>query len=161
MYSDQHVRACDAKREAVAGRPAEFFAAGRLDQGEFDDRVGRAMSAKTRADLSALFADLPETGTALVPELPAGRRGAGRAGRVARGGSRGAGSPGGGARGAGSAIEFRLDATSGVLTYLQLVHQVEHALTAARATASDTTADRATRAAVRTTMTTSTAERRP
>src|SRR5262245_17620990 len=30
--------------------------------------------------------------------------------------------------GAGSPIEFRLDAASGVPTYLQLVHQVEHAL---------------------------------
>jgi GntR family transcriptional regulator len=30
--------------------------------------------------------------------------------------------------GAGSPIEFRLDASSGVPTYLQLVHQVEHAL---------------------------------
>ena len=28
----------------------------------------------------------------------------------------------------GSPIEFRLDAASGVPTYLQLVHQVEHAL---------------------------------
>ena len=34
----------------------------------------------------------------------------------------------GGSRGAGSVIEFRLDAGSGVPTYLQLVHQVEHAL---------------------------------
>jgi GntR family transcriptional regulator len=31
-------------------------------------------------------------------------------------------------RGPGSLIEFRLDAASGVPTYLQLVHQVEHAL---------------------------------
>jgi GntR family transcriptional regulator len=31
-------------------------------------------------------------------------------------------------RGSGSPIEFRLDATSGVPTYLQLVQQVEHAL---------------------------------
>ena len=30
--------------------------------------------------------------------------------------------------GPGSPIEFRLDAASGVPTYLQLVHQVEHAL---------------------------------
>jgi GntR family transcriptional regulator len=30
--------------------------------------------------------------------------------------------------GSGSAIEFRLDTASGVPTYLQLVHQVEHAL---------------------------------
>src|SRR5256884_7553970 len=33
-----------------------------------------------------------------------------------------------GARGGASPIEFRLDAASGVPTYLQLVHQVEHAL---------------------------------
>jgi GntR family transcriptional regulator len=33
-----------------------------------------------------------------------------------------------GARGPTSPIEFRLDAASGVPTYLQLVHQVEHAL---------------------------------
>jgi GntR family transcriptional regulator len=36
--------------------------------------------------------------------------------------------PGAGPRGPGSPIEFRLDATSGVPTYLQLVQQVEHAL---------------------------------
>jgi GntR family transcriptional regulator len=33
-----------------------------------------------------------------------------------------------GPRGPASPIEFRLDGTSGVPTYLQLVHQVEHAL---------------------------------
>jgi GntR family transcriptional regulator len=33
-----------------------------------------------------------------------------------------------GSRGAGSLIEFRLDASSGMPTYLQLVQQVEHAL---------------------------------
>ena len=36
--------------------------------------------------------------------------------------------PAAGARGAGSPIEFRLDAATGVPTYLQLVQQVEHAL---------------------------------
>ncbi len=112
MYSDQHLRVSDAEREAVTGRLAEHFAAGRLDQAEFDDRVGRAMSAKTRADLSGLFADLSETGAPAVPELPRG----------------GGGTPGGGPRGPGSPIEFRLDAASGVPTYLQLVQQVEHAL---------------------------------
>jgi GntR family transcriptional regulator len=40
----------------------------------------------------------------------------------------GASTPGAGSRGSGSPIEFRLDAASGVPTYLQLVHQVEHAL---------------------------------
>jgi GntR family transcriptional regulator len=116
MYSDQHLRVSDAEREGVCGQLAEHFAAGRLDQAEFDDRVGRAMSAKTRADLRGLFADLPEplseTGAPAVPELPRG----------------GGGTPGNGPRAPGSPIEFRLDPASGVPTYLQLVHQVEHAL---------------------------------
>ena len=112
MYSDQQLRVSDAEREAAAGRLAEHFAAGRLDQAEFDDRVRRALNAKTRADLRGLFADLSETGVPAGPELPRG----------------GAGPPGDGPRGPGSPIEFRLDAASGVPTYLQLVHQVEHAL---------------------------------
>jgi GntR family transcriptional regulator len=117
MYSDQHLRVSDAEREAVIGRLAEHFAAGRLDQAEFDDRVGRAMSATTRAHLSGLFAGLSETGDPAVPELPRGGSG-----------TPGGGPPGGGPRGPGSPIEFRLDAASGVPTYLQLVQQVEHAL---------------------------------
>jgi len=116
VYSDQHLRVSDAEREAVSGRLAEHFAAGRLDQAEFADRVGRAMSAKTRGDLRGLLADLSETGAPAVPELARGG-----------GGTPGA-TPGGGSRGPGSPIEFRLDAASGVPTYLQLVHQVEHAL---------------------------------
>ena len=112
MYADQHLRVSDAEREAVCGGLAEHFAAGRLDQAEFDDRVGRAMSAKTRAGLRGLFADLSEAGAAAMPGL-------------ARGGG---GTPEDGPRGPGSPIEFRLDAASGVPTYLQLVHQVEHAL---------------------------------
>ena len=38
------------------------------------------------------------------------------------------GPPAPGQRGSASPIEFRLDSASGVPTYLQLVHQVEHAL---------------------------------
>jgi len=120
VYSDQHLRVSDAEREAVSGRLAEHFAAGRLDQAEFDDRVGRAMSAKTRGDLRGLLADLSETGAPAGPELA-------RGGGGTSGGTSG-GTPGGGPRGPGSPIEFRLDAASGVPTYLQLVHQVEHAL---------------------------------
>jgi uncharacterized membrane protein len=73
-YADQHMRVSDAERQEVADRLAEHFASGRLDQGEFDDRVGRAMGAKTRADLGGLFADLPETGAPVVPEHPRYRR---------------------------------------------------------------------------------------
>lgn len=71
MYSsDQHLRVSDAERQAVTDRLAEHFADGRLDQAEFDDRVGRAMNAKTRADLSGLFSDLPETGAPAVADHP-------------------------------------------------------------------------------------------
>ena len=73
-YSDQHLRVSDAERQAVADRLAEHFADGRLDQAEFDDRVGRAMNAKTRADLSGLFSDLPDTGAPAVPDHPLRRR---------------------------------------------------------------------------------------
>ena len=75
-YSDQHLRVSDAERQAVADRLGAHFAEGRLDQDEFDERAGRAMSAKTRADLSGLFEDLPDlstrpqTGTAPVPARP-------------------------------------------------------------------------------------------
>ena len=51
----------------------------------------------------------------------------GRAGAAAASGGGGS-TPGAGPRGPGSPIEFRLDAATGVPTYLQLVHQVEHAL---------------------------------
>src|SRR5258705_5026005 len=59
--SDQHMRVSDAERQAVADRLAEHFSSRRLDQAEFDERIGKAMSAKTRADLNGLFDDLPET----------------------------------------------------------------------------------------------------
>ena len=75
LHSDQDLRVSDAERQAVADRLAEHFADGRLDQAEFDDRVGRAMNAKTRADLSGLFSDLPETGAPAVPDGPRRRRG--------------------------------------------------------------------------------------
>ena len=70
--SDQHMRVSDAERQAVADRLAEHFSSGRLDQAEFDERVGRAMNAKTRADLSGLFDDLPETGAPAATGQAAG-----------------------------------------------------------------------------------------
>lgn len=60
--SDQHMRVSDAERQEVADRLAQHFSDGRLDQAEFDERVGRAMAAKTRADLAGLFDDLPGAG---------------------------------------------------------------------------------------------------
>jgi hypothetical protein len=69
-YSDQHLRVSDAERNAVTERLAAHYGDGRLDQAEFDERVSRAMSAKTRGDLDGLFDDLPD------PE-PAGASGKG------------------------------------------------------------------------------------
>ena len=68
-YSDQHLRVSDAERQTVADRLAEHFVL-LLHQAEFDERVGRAMNAKTRADLAGLFDDLPETGAPAIPERP-------------------------------------------------------------------------------------------
>jgi hypothetical protein len=59
LSAGQQIRVSDAEREAVTDRLAEHYAEGRLDHNEFDKRVGQAMSAKTRADLAGLFADLP------------------------------------------------------------------------------------------------------
>ena len=63
-YSDEHLRVSDVERNAVAERLSAHYADGRLDQAEFDERVSRAMSAKTRGDLAGLFDDLPD------PEQP-------------------------------------------------------------------------------------------
>jgi hypothetical protein len=59
VSAGQQMRVSDAEREAVTDRLAEHYAEGRLDHNEFDKRVGQAMGAKTRADLTGLFADLP------------------------------------------------------------------------------------------------------
>jgi hypothetical protein len=70
-YTDQHIRVSDAERNAVTERLAAHYSDGRLDQAEFDERVSRAISAKTRGDLDGLFDDLPD------PE-PAGASGIGQ-----------------------------------------------------------------------------------
>jgi Domain of unknown function (DUF1707) len=66
-YSDQHLRVSDAERNAVAERLAAHYSEGRLDQAEFDERVNRAMAAKTRGDLDGLFDDLPDSAPAGAP----------------------------------------------------------------------------------------------
>jgi len=59
-YSDQHLRVSDAERNAVAEQLGTHYSDGRLDQAEFDERVSKAMAAKTRGDLDGLFDDLPD-----------------------------------------------------------------------------------------------------
>jgi Flp pilus assembly protein TadB len=67
------LRVSDAERAQVADALSKHFADGRLDQAELDERVQRAMAAKTRADLAGLFDDLPPLEPA-APGLEVGRR---------------------------------------------------------------------------------------
>jgi hypothetical protein len=53
------LRVSDAERDAVAEELARHLQDGRLDAAEFDERVGRAMAARTQGDLDGLLADLP------------------------------------------------------------------------------------------------------
>jgi hypothetical protein len=54
-----NLRVSDAERNEVADRLSRHFSEGRLDQGEFKERLDAAMSAKTQGDLRGLFDDLP------------------------------------------------------------------------------------------------------
>jgi hypothetical protein len=54
------VRASDVERTEVADRLSKHYSDGRLDQTEFNERLDRAMNAKTRADFHGLFFDLPD-----------------------------------------------------------------------------------------------------
>jgi hypothetical protein len=60
--NSRNMRLSDAERAEVTDRLATHFADGRLDQQEYDERVSRAMSAKTRGEIDDLFDDLPGTG---------------------------------------------------------------------------------------------------
>jgi len=52
------LRVGELERATACDALAEHFAAGRLDPAELDDRLARAMAARSRDDLRALFADL-------------------------------------------------------------------------------------------------------
>jgi hypothetical protein len=66
--SDATMRVSDAERAEIADQLAQHYGDGRLDQAELDERLSRAMSAKTRADLAGITDDLPD-----VPGRPAAR----------------------------------------------------------------------------------------
>ncbi len=61
------VRASDQERDAATQQLQQAFAEGRLDDTEFDGRMRTALTARTRADLDALLADLPAAGPASRP----------------------------------------------------------------------------------------------
>lgn len=68
------LRVSDAERADVADRLSKHYGDGRLDQSEFNERMERAMSAKTLGDFTGLFSDLPElTEPGDQPAIPATR----------------------------------------------------------------------------------------
>ncbi|HUJ07680.1 MAG TPA: DUF1707 domain-containing protein [Streptosporangiaceae bacterium] len=65
------MRVSDAERSEVADRLSRHYSDGRLDQAEFDDRLHRAMNAKTQGDFAGLFDDLPDLpGDGSGPDAP-------------------------------------------------------------------------------------------
>jgi len=62
--ANPNMRVSHAERTDVADRLSKHYGDGRLDEEEFNERLDRAMKAKTQSDLDGLFDDLPE------PELP-------------------------------------------------------------------------------------------
>ncbi|MFF2550260.1 DUF1707 domain-containing protein [Nocardia sp. NPDC058058] len=69
VFGPPALRVGTAEREQAAESLGKHFTAGRLDVDEYDDRVARAYAAKTTADLSALFTDLPQP-TPIRPAAP-------------------------------------------------------------------------------------------
>jgi len=60
-YLPAQMKASDSDRDAVVSDLGEHFQAGRLTAGEFDERMGRALAARTWGELRDLLADLPAT----------------------------------------------------------------------------------------------------
>jgi len=58
--ANPNVRVSHAERTEVTDGLSKHYADGRLDEEEFNERLDRAMKAKTRSDLDGVFDDLPE-----------------------------------------------------------------------------------------------------
>src|SRR5215472_11398674 len=70
-YLPVEMKASDSDRDAVVSDLSEHFQAGRLTAGEFDERTGRALAARTWGELRNLLTDLPATRPG--PSAPATR----------------------------------------------------------------------------------------
>ncbi|MET0238202.1 MAG: DUF1707 domain-containing protein [Kibdelosporangium sp.] len=74
--SDGNVRIGTSEREDAVRALADHMTAGRLDVSEYDQRCALAAAARTRAELAAIFDDLPgpdpvrATAPAPVPDTP-------------------------------------------------------------------------------------------
>jgi hypothetical protein len=57
--SDAEIRISDAERDQAVSNLGEHLGTGRLELSEFEERCGRAATARTRGELEELFSDLP------------------------------------------------------------------------------------------------------
>ncbi|MFD6157931.1 DUF1707 domain-containing protein [Nocardia sp. NPDC060256] len=73
VFGPPTLRVGTAERERAAEMLGKHFAAGRLDVDEYDERVGRAYTAKTADELAVLFTDLPSPAPPVTATPPAGR----------------------------------------------------------------------------------------
>lgn len=64
------MRASDTDRDAATGLLQTAYAEGRLDGEEYEERLGRALTARTYADLDVLTRDLPRSQPAPAPFRP-------------------------------------------------------------------------------------------
>lgn len=72
---DPSLRIGDTERNQVAEALSQHFTDGRLDEAELKERLDKAMSAKTGADLSGILNDLPPLPGQHPPPAPRARRG--------------------------------------------------------------------------------------
>jgi hypothetical protein len=64
------LRVSDADRDRAIAELSEHYQAGRLTTEELEDRTGRAIQARTAADLAALFTDLPRRQAPVTSAAP-------------------------------------------------------------------------------------------
>jgi hypothetical protein len=60
MSTDPELRASDAERQRAAESMRTHYLDGRLSQDDFDERVERALAARTKGELAELTRDLPQ-----------------------------------------------------------------------------------------------------
>jgi hypothetical protein len=89
---DPRIRASDADRDRVASLLREHHAAGRLTAEEFNERMDRALEAKTLGELDELMTDLPAIDLYQLPDASL-RRGPTRPGQSLLPADPGHGSP--------------------------------------------------------------------
>jgi hypothetical protein len=105
MTSGFEMRVGHAERDAVTAELREHYAAGRITLDELNERLDKALAAKTKADLNALMTDLPSVPGAGTGASVGGSAGAGWMSRgIGASGSRdwGTGQRGGWDAGSGS-----------------------------------------------------------